>query len=154
MKRLEPRTAEHLEKYMGLLTKWASIYKNYNLGDFDDMLQDAMMVYLDACDTYNKTKAKFGTYLYSRLRFELLNKLEKRKTEPHVVSLDNYMSVDGEPFLDKLPSEHILLDDRYPIINMRYMGMTMEEIAEVMGISRRTAYNMWNEERKNFTVGR
>lgn len=145
-KSYELKTNEHMEQFMGLMVSWASKYVNRGLGEFDDMLQETFMVYLNACESFNEKLGRFSTFLYTSLKNHMLDMIEYKAKDLPTVSLDNYYEEDS--FLEILESDYNYISDDTPIIKLRYEGKTMNEIAKLFGVSRRQIYYMLEEERK------
>lgn len=143
------KTDEHFMKYQKMIAKWSHIYVNNDLGDFDDMYQEVSMVYLRACDSYQKNKSKFSTYLHKSIRNNMIDLLRKRNKEPMILSLDKKIGVNngGEELthLDVLVSNDVHFEGE--IMEMLYKGMNITEIAEYLGINRSTVYRRLEKER-------
>ena len=148
-KKYELKSNEHIEQYMGLIVSWANRYTKRGLGEFEDMRQEAFMVYMGACDAYNPNMGKFSTFLYTSLKNHMLNMIRNKSKEIQTVSIDAMYGEENE-YIDMIESDYIHIGDDCPIIEMRYKGMTMVEIAEVLGVSRREAYRLLEKEQKNF----
>ena len=145
------KSDEHFLKYYKLITKWAHIYTGAFLGEYDDMLQEASMVYLRACDTYNKDMSKFSTFLYTLLRNNFYDMIRKRDREPMVLSLDEEVGTteDGEvvTHLDFLESQDKFFHGE--IMQMLYKGMNITDIANHLGVNRSTVYRRLEKERED-----
>ena len=146
MKKL--KSNEHFNDYIKLINKWATIYTNAYLGDYDDMFQEASMVYLKACDKYNSKRGKFSTLLYTMLRNNFFDMLRDRKKQIETVSLDKETASGDYSFLDTIPSKDLHLDGE--IMNMLYRGMTITDISKHLKIDRSTVYRRLEKERNNY----
>lgn len=147
MKELKLKSEKHLEKYQGLIRKWASIYTKNNLGSFEDMLQEAYMVYIDACNKYNPDKAKFSTFLTVLLRNHLYYMKRQKQKELDTLSLDVQLPDAHEPFISLIENHHFVLEGEF--INELYKGKAISQISREKGISRRKVKDKIEEERKN-----
>jgi RNA polymerase sigma factor (sigma-70 family) len=78
MSELIIKSDEHFRKYENLIKAWASTYHRASLGDFDDMYQEASMVYLRSCDAYKPNMSKFSTFLYTSLRNNMFDMIRKK----------------------------------------------------------------------------
>ena len=141
------KSDEHLTMFLGTLHHWAGIYQRNGLGEYDDCLQEACMVYMRACDEYDKKRSKFNTFLNVKLKTNMYDMLREKKKDIEYVSLDS-----DEELLDTV------LDDNegfsYPkdlgiVIGLRYRGYTMQGIAELLGVTRQTVYRWFEKEKDN-----
>ena len=146
-KKYELKSNEHLEQYMGLIISWASKYTKRGLGEFEDMRQEAFMVYMNSCDAYNPNKGKFSTFLYTSLRNHMINMIRLKSKDINTLSLESLCD-DGCNFIDMIESEHVYIEKETPIINMRYRGIPMVDIAKILGVSRREAYRLLEKEKE------
>lgn len=148
MKKLELKTDAHFKKYEKLIFKWANRYERMGLGDIDEMIQEASMVYLKACDTYDSERASFSTHLYVLLRNNMYDMIREIKREPMILSLDEAVDSDGEyTHLDLIASDSFHFDGE--IMSLLFKGFTITEIAQYLGVSRPTIYNRLEKEREN-----
>ena len=152
-KTLKFKTDEHFLAYEKLIRKWAHMYVDAELGDFDDMFQEASMVYLRACDTYNSNMSKFSTFLYTLLRnnfFDMIRKRNVRRNVEDTLPLDAEIGVgeDGEltSFLDMIETKDVHFDGE--IMQMLYKGMSVTDIASHLGVNRSTVYRRLEKERE------
>lgn len=142
------KTDEHLAEHMGTLVKWAGICNVHLKEDFDDCLQDNMMVYLSACDKFDETKgSSFNSYLYNLLKWHYVDKLKKKNKEPEIISLDITFDEDLK-LIDQIPNTPNPIHT--PIVMLRYKGYTMSEIAEMLNMSERTVYRLWEKEKEEY----
>lgn len=139
------KSNEHFNEYIKLINKWATIYKNAYLGDYDDMFQEASMVYLKACDKFNPKRGKFSTLLYTMLRNNFFDMLRVKKKELYTYSLD-----EGNDYtlLDTIPSKDVYFDGE--IMTMLYKGMTITDISKHLKVDRSTVYRRLEKERDDY----
>ena len=144
------KSDEHLKMFLGTLHHWAGIYQRKGLGEYDDCLQEACMVYMRACDEYDKNRSKFNTFLNVKLKTNMYDMLRKNKKDIEYVSLDS-----DEEFLETIldysegfsnPED---LNDVGVIIGLRYRGYGMQTIADLLGVSRQTVYRWLEKEKDN-----
>lgn len=148
MKKLKLKTDEHYKEYENLLFQWAHIYTRWGLGEFEDMKQEASMMYLKACDTHDMERGAFSTHLVTILRNNGYDMLRKEYREPDIVSLDEEInSEDGFTYLDLLENNEYYMDGQ--IMQLLYKGFNMTEIADLLDVSRSTAYRKLEKERKD-----
>jgi RNA polymerase sigma factor (sigma-70 family) len=144
MSELKLKSNEHFYKYYKMVQKWASIYVNAHLGEYDDMFQDASMTYLKACDKYNEKRGKFSTLLYTMLQNNFFDKIRTRNRTPEFYSLDDNVGNDYT-FLDTIPTyDHYFTGE---IMEMLYRGMTITDISKELKIDRSTVYRRLEKER-------
>lgn len=145
----ELKSNEHYNEYIKLISKWAGIYTNAHLGDYDDMFQDASMVYLKACDKFNSKRGKFSTLLYTMLRNSFFDKIRDNKKQIETLSLDNYIKNTDYNFLDSIPSTELQFFDG-EIMTMLYQGLTITDISKELNIDRSTVYRRLEKERDDY----
>lgn len=139
------KSNEHFNDYIKLINKWATIYKNAYLGTYDDMFQEASMVYLKACDKFDSKRGKFSTLLYTMLRNNFFDMLRVKKKEIYTYSLD-----EGNDYslLDTIPSKDVYFDGE--IMTMLYRGMTITDISKHLKVDRSTVYRRLEKERDEY----
>lgn len=145
MKELPLKSNEHFLQHQKLIQKWANIYVNAHLGDIDDMVQEASMVYLKACDKYNSKRGKFTTLLFTMLRNNFFDLLRVKKKEIYTFSLD-----EGNDYtlLDTIATHDYHFDGE--IMTMLYRGYSVSQIAKELKIDRSTVYRRLEKERDNY----
>ena len=152
MSKLTIKSDEHFRKYENLIKSWASTYHRANLGDFDDMYQEASMVYLRTCDAYKENMSKFSTFLYTSLRNNMFDMLRKKKNEIELLSLDAPIGEGDDEesmtFIDTIPSEHHHVEGE--IMRMLYQGMNITEISRYLKVNRSTVYRRLEKEREHY----
>lgn len=145
MKELQLKSNEHFLQHQKLIQKWANIYVNAQLGDIDDMVQEASMVYLKACDKYNSKRGKFTTLLFAMLRNNFFDLLRVKKKEIYSYSLDEDSDYS---LLDTIPNHHHHFEGE--IMTMLYRGYSVAQIAKELKVDRSTVYRRLEKERDNY----
>jgi RNA polymerase sigma factor (sigma-70 family) len=139
------KSNEHFLQNQKLVQKWAHIYVNAHLGELDDMIQEASMVYLKACDKYNPKRGKFTTLLFATLRNNFFDMLRIKKKEVFTLSLDEDKN---QVILDTLPNTDYHFEGE--IMTLLYRGMTVSQIAKELKVDRSTVYRRLEKERDNY----
>jgi DNA-directed RNA polymerase specialized sigma24 family protein len=139
------KSNEHFLQHQKLIQKWAHIYVNAYLGDFDDMIQEASMVYLKACNKYNPKRGKFTTLLFAMLRNTFFDMLRVKKKQFDTLSLDESKN---QVILLTLPNNDYYFDGE--IMTFLYRGLTVSQIAKELNVDRSTVYRRLEKERDNY----
>ena len=78
--------------YKNLIRKQAwEVAKQYHY-DFDELLSEGNLIYVEAQKRYNKNKSKFSTYLTADLNYRLVIYIKKHKKES--ISINDYLEED------------------------------------------------------------
>jgi RNA polymerase sigma factor (sigma-70 family) len=113
---------------------------------YDDLLGEAALRFVEICDKFDpKRDVKFTTFLHSQLFFYLQNAITKEvrtqmAEEMFVVMNDYDNSYDPNKFEELLRSAALTPNQR-DVLRLRYIvGMTYQEIADELGISKPAAF--------------
>ena len=150
MKNSNTKTNEHYTQFLGLIHKWAGVYHRAGLGDYDDMFQEASMIYLEACDSYDETKSRFPYWLNKMLSNRMFDMFRKKKREPITLSLDKHIGGEDDntmTFLDTLEYHEPQFDGI--IMKFIYHGFNMTQIAQILDVDRSTIYRRLEKERED-----
>ena len=103
------------DDYINMVRKWAHLYaKSYHM-EYHDLEGQGFLIYNAALETYDITKSKFSTYLYTRLKGRLKDYCEQqKKIENQYDSLDVNVSDESiETFVNMLTARDVFysLDD-------------------------------------------
>lgn len=143
-----------MEKYMPLIKSMA---RKFGVFEYEEAVDESMMILIDTIFDYDKTKGTFGNYLKNQLRYHFLDKSKKE------IPISLYQcDENGNPLIDSLMSDidiekdlledeknkNLLnaiekLDKKYQnIVKMKYyLNMTNKEIGEKLNLSPKTIAN-------------
>lgn len=120
----------------------------------EDAQQTAKMALWKACRDYDEKRGKFSTCAIRYIRNEMWNYLRAGRRRLPTVSLDDPINDTGESVLaDIIPGDDDIVCDslylidsrlserRQKIVDCLAAGMTLQETADTIGISRTAVYN-------------
>lgn len=134
--------------------------KCFDYIDFDDLYQDAFLVFLKCIDMYDEENGCFYFFVRKSIERCIFNFLKKRERMKRVSSLDSMFYDNGResivdyicedslgyefnPLYDKLVSKLGTVNKR--IVDYKMQGYTYMEIGEMLHISRSGIYSRVNK---------
>lgn len=130
-----------------------TLHKYYPTYAFDEDIQQIGMLGLcKAANTYDETKSKFSTYAVKCIVNQVRMELRSRSRRVDAISLESVVSESsdgdtvelgdvcmGEPDVGSTIAVLDALDDRErKVVELRYAGLDVNEIAKQLGLSRAT----------------
>lgn len=143
-------------KYKGYIYKFVSEFNNI---DSVEVISSCNIGFTKAIKTFKPSKGRFGTFLYSCMKNEILCYIKSLNKTNYACSLDKEISENGDSFLnveksnidvEKLCIERVTITNflnkidgkKRGILLSRLMGYTGSEIARYTGYSRRYIYKL------------
>ena len=131
-----------------IVTDYYIRYKGFNI-DFDDLLQEGLIGFNNAINSYNSTNSIFYTYASLCIKRKMISYVRKfylKKNSIYINILDdsffnNYVVFDDDIFLSNMYEYEFSylknsLDDKQSLVfELKYNGFTNTEISKLLDLS-------------------
>ena len=139
----EEQLASLIEENMGLVVKLAKTFNPKNEDELEEYIQLGRIGLWKAMQKYDGTRAKFSTYAWRPIRWEILRYLSKKKRPE--AQLDETFDVEDRSVdiqLWEVLPEH-LTSNEIKVLELKLEGKNFVEIGKDMGKSRGWANNIY-----------
>ena len=125
--------------------------------DYEELFQDSMIVFISCINKYDVDNGCFYFFVRKSIERKLRFITKKSKVRKSVLSLDEYMYLDGDErkidyIAEKENSNNLYMeiedklgDFENEIVRLKMEGYTYEEMASLLGIGKQSVYRKINK---------
>jgi len=125
--------------------------------DYEELFQDSMIVFISCINKYDVDNGCFYFFVRKSIERKLRFITKKSKARKSVLSLDEYMYLDGDErkidyIAEKENSNNLYMeiedklgDFENEIVRLKMEGYTYEEMASLLGIGKQSVYRKINK---------